>query len=75
MLFSCILKKLESKKATNFTRINMGKTLKKRKKFYLEKDKKIFDLLEHRNSETITLEKFIDSMSYLVGTSAKKGYY
>ena len=63
-------KKLESKIATNYTRINMGQHLKKRKKFYVEKNKKILDLIEQRNSETIALKKFIDSMSYLVGTSA-----
>ena len=73
--FIMYFKKLESKIATNYTRINMDQTLKKRMKFYVEKDKKILDLTEQRTSETITLEKFIDSMSYLVGSSAKKGHY
>ena len=38
------------------------------------KTKKIFNLIDQRNSETISLYKSIDSISIWIGTSAKNGY-
>ena len=56
--FIIYFKKIESKIDTNFHKINLGQTLKKSKKFYIEQDKKIFELTTQRRKKSIDLWDF-----------------